>query len=107
MRVERVTLNEDLSASCPAVRGYVTTDYDGPCDGYWWLACILQTLPDSGYLKFIYSNSYFNAKFYLNITFSEHECFTQTFKRSFVNFNLVSCEIFTVNTVNYYIYGWH
>ena len=44
MRVECVSLNDDISISCPAIRGYVTAHYDG----HWWLASILQTLQDSG-----------------------------------------------------------
>jgi hypothetical protein len=52
MRIEHVSLNEDISVTCPAIRGYVTADYDG----HWWLACVLQTLTDSGIITIDINN---------------------------------------------------
>jgi len=47
MRVERISLTRAVSAHCgmniSAITGYVTARYDGS----WWLACIINTMPDS------------------------------------------------------------
>jgi hypothetical protein len=43
-REEQVSTCEDATMECPAIRGYVTANYDG----YWWLACVLTTMPDTG-----------------------------------------------------------
>jgi hypothetical protein len=45
-RVERISLTSDTTSTAiriTSVNGYVTAKYDG----HWWLACVMQTMPDS------------------------------------------------------------
>jgi hypothetical protein len=46
IREERVSVLENATIECAAIKGYVTAEYDG----HWWLACVLKTLPESGIL---------------------------------------------------------
>jgi len=51
-RVERISLSTVPVIEPVIMKGYVTARYDGQ----WWLACVMQTYPDSAEVSFLHPN---------------------------------------------------